>query len=229
MIVYCILTLERKARSHRLRDLFCTRRSCSPCVTCTFFGFFLQPSMNQPFLLGLQLALVAGTCRLHICSQATIRRTLRCENINTSRLCWIMLEKRCLTKAYKWTRQCRNLLWVTMVLQLIDWSRRYFGFREGSSTNKCIHAFSFLLAKHFRKVAPNYYYPSYQTEMSSALLCFCRTTFRVETTVFIAADLHILRCVRFTHHTVTLAEIYKSQGYVGCLRFKNLHMKLTVK
>ena len=30
---------------------------------------------------------------------------------------------------------------------LIDWSSRYFGVREGSSKNKRIHAFSFLLAK----------------------------------------------------------------------------------
>ena len=35
-----------------------------------------------------------------------------------------------------------------MVLHLIDWSPRYFGAREGSSTNTSIHAFSFFLAKH---------------------------------------------------------------------------------
>ena len=33
-------------------------------------------------------------------------------------------------------------------LHLIDWSPRYFGVWEGSSTNTCIHAFSFPLAKH---------------------------------------------------------------------------------
>ena len=35
-----------------------------------------------------------------------------------------------------------------MVLHLIDLNLRYFGVREGSRTNTCIHAFSFLLAKH---------------------------------------------------------------------------------
>ena len=33
-------------------------------------------------------------------------------------------------------------LWVTMVFYLIDGSPKYLGFREGSSTNTCIHTFS---------------------------------------------------------------------------------------
>ena len=44
--------------------------------------------------------------------------------------------------------------WVTVVLPLIDYSAlRYFGVREGSSTNTCIHTFFFFLAKH-RELQP---------------------------------------------------------------------------
>ena len=35
-----------------------------------------------------------------------------------------------------------------MVVQLIDWNLRYFGVKEGSSSNTCFHTFSFLLTKH---------------------------------------------------------------------------------
>ena len=41
-----------------------------------------------------------------------------------------------------------ELLWVTTVLHLIDWKLRYSGVGEGSSTNMCIHTFSFLLTNH---------------------------------------------------------------------------------
>ena len=70
-------------------------------------------------------------------------------------------EKGCLKKAYKWTRQCRKLLWVTMVLHLINWGQRYFGVREGSSTNKCIldSLFFQLNTVSLNEVAPNDYYP----------------------------------------------------------------------
>ena len=38
-----------------------------------------------------------------------------------------------------------NLLWVTVALQLLDQSSRYFSHREENNTNMCSHAFSFLL------------------------------------------------------------------------------------
>ena len=43
--------------------------------------------------------------------------------------------------------QCRKLLWIMVVLQLLDWTSRSFSVVEGNSTNTCIHAFSFLVAE----------------------------------------------------------------------------------
>ena len=72
-----------------------------------------------------------------------------------------------------------------MVSHLIDWGPRCFGVREGSSTNKCIHAFSFLLAKH-RESQPSgakLLLPIIPIGiLARACVCCCGTTF-AETTV----------------------------------------------
>ena len=52
-----------------------------------------------------------------------------------------------LTVEKKLTRQCRKLLWVMMVSQLLDWTWRFFSAVEGHITNTCIHCFSFLVAE----------------------------------------------------------------------------------
>ena len=57
-------------------------------------------------------------------------------------------EKGCLTKALKVNATMSKVIMGNDGFALDYWNPRYFGVREGSSTNTCIHAFSLRQVKH---------------------------------------------------------------------------------